>query len=67
MLSVFVSMTQGCEKIISGSSMRAIVMSAIVASAFLATGTALAQGAPTGLRGTIVAFSGDTLKVHTSY
>jgi hypothetical protein len=45
--------------------MRAIVAPALVASAFLASGAALAQSAPTGVRGTITALSGDTLKVHT--
>jgi hypothetical protein len=52
-------------KIISRRFMRAIVASAFVASAFLASGAALAQSAPTGVRGTITALSGDTLKVHT--
>lgn len=52
---------------VSGKWLRTLVAPALLASAFLATGqAALAQSAkPTGVRGTITAFSGETLKVRT--
>jgi hypothetical protein len=58
-------------KIVSATALRALVTPALVAAAFLASGSAaLAQnaapaGAPTGLRGTVTSLTGDVLKVHT--
>ncbi|HXZ06617.1 MAG TPA: DUF5666 domain-containing protein [Paraburkholderia sp.] len=52
----------------SGRFMRSLAAPAMLAGALLATGhAALAQTAPpTGVRGTITALTGDTLKVHTN-
>src|SRR5471032_2187320 len=54
-------------KIVSANAMRAIVAPALVAaSLFVAVSAAQAQtAAPTGVRGTVTALSGDVLKVHT--
>jgi hypothetical protein len=54
-------------KIVSANSIRAIVAPALVAASLFAAGSAAqAQtAAPTGVRGTVTALSGDVLKVHT--
>ncbi|GAB2901907.1 hypothetical protein GCM10027093_43600 [Paraburkholderia jirisanensis] len=53
-------------KFVSGSLMRNLATPMLVAGALLAGQAAFAQNAqPTGVRGTITAFSGNTLKVHT--